>query len=469
MEDREIKITDISGSKIVRKPRSRSRVVGIGYKGGELPEAYETRVDYSTETEKDMWDVYEKLGYHMDFGAVFREALVAQLLPPFHFESESGKHEDVERFWRQHGMDTQLRLVVDQAVTYGTGVGQYTFVGADKTQLLHFRRLDTKSLDLEKDKKGIITITQENKKVGVIPVIRPPDMVFFWQPFENPRSAYGWSSFRPVVHNLTGLTELGKDIFAAIKNLAYTQRVMELDLSDANSVDEKDEAIKETTEFFDRFESATNSVLVYENCHDYGFSGTIGSSTASGARMQSLMPIIEPVLSVALMRFKIALGHFEQADASRQILKEQEQAMERAIEPSREELKYKILNEIVPRILGEMYPEEEENWEMIPDHDVKLVWDIGMPSDIRDKIDIFSLAIEYKMVTPKFASEQCGFVDQYAKWDPNGFLEGSEMEQEAQESQIKVAESPPALGAGSSVASKQDARRNVKQGGSPNK
>jgi hypothetical protein len=240
---------------------------------------------------------------------------------------------------------------------------------------------------------------------------------------------------------------------------------MKLDLSDANSVAEKDSAIADTTEFFDRFESATNSVLVFENCHDYGFAGTVGSQTSSGQRLASLMPIIEPVLSVALMRFKIALGHFEQADASRQILKEQEEAMERAIEPDRDEIRRKIVTEIVPRILGLPYPEEETDWKVIPDHDVKLVWDIGMPSNIRDKIDIFSLAIEYKMVTARYASEQCGFSDPYAEWDANGFLVASEMEIEAQESAIKVAESPPALGAGGSVANRQDARKNVRQGG----
>jgi hypothetical protein len=464
-EDR-IVISDISGDAIVRTPKKRSMKIGVGYKGGNLPEAYQTKIDYYDESEADMWDAYERLSFHMDFGAVFREALVASLLPPFHFESESGKHEDVERFWRTHDMDRQLKLVVEQAVTYGTGVGQYTFVGSDKGQLLHFKRLDTKSLKLDKDKKGIITVTQAaesgTKTIGKVPMFRPPDMMFFWQPFENPRSAYGWSAFRPVIHNLTGLTDLGKDIFAAIKNLAYTQRVMEMDLSDANTVEEKDSAIEDATEFFDRFESASNSVLVYENCHNYGFAGTAGSQTSSGTRMQSLMPIIEPVLSVALMRFKIALGHFQQADASRQVIKEQEEAMERAVAPTREDLKRKILNELVPRILKLPYPESEDEVELIPDHDVKLVWDVGLPSNIRDKIDIFSLAIEYQMVTPKYASEQCGFDDPYAEWDANGFLKASEMEIKAQEEQIAAAKARPAMGAGSSVASKQDARRNVR-------
>lgn len=465
--DKSITVTDISGQTVVRRPQKHSRAVGISYAGGDLPEAYDTRVDYTTETEKDMWDMFEELAYHTDFGSVFREAYVSNLFPPFHFESVSGKHEDVQAFWEQHNMDTQLRMVIDQAATFGTGVGQYTFVGGEKRQLLNMRRLDTMSLKLEKDSKGIIKITQtqsggEAKTIDTIPVSRPPTMTFFWQPFENPRSAYGWSAFRPVVHNIKGLSDLGKDIFAAIKNLAYTQRVFKLDLRDANSVDEKDEAIKETTKFFDRFESATNSVLVFENTHDYGFAGAVGGQTASGQRLQSLMPIIEPVLSVALMRFKIALGHFEQADASRQILKEQEEAMERAIQPQREELKNKILNEIVPRILALEFPEKEEDWKIIPEHDIKLVWDIGMPSDIRDKIDVFSLGIEYGLVTPRYASEQCGFTDLFAKWDANGFLVKSEMEVEAQKEGIAAAKAAPEKGVGSSVASKQDARRNVR-------
>lgn len=481
----EIKIKDLQGERIVRAPKKKSMVIGTAYIGGNplsptvlntkdkmqnerLPEAYETRASYYNNIEKDMWDMYDKLANHTDFGAVFREALVAQLLPPFHFESKSGDHEKVEDFWRQHDMDHQLSLVIDQGVTYGTGVGEYTFVGKEMTQLLSFRRVDTKSLDLEKDKKGIITIKQtstdesEPVTLDVVPTNHPPDMTFFWQPFENPRSAYGYSAFRPVIHNITGLNELGKDIFAAIKNLAYTQRVMQLDLSDANTVDEKDSAIADTTEFFDRFESATNSVLVFENCHDYGFAGTVGSQTASGQRLQSLMPIIEPVLSVALMRFKIALGHFEQADASRQVIKEQEEAMERAVEPTRNEIRRKILAELVPRILGLEYPDDETDWKVIPDHDVKLVWDIGMPSNIRDKIDIFSLAIEFGIVTPRYASEQSGFNDPYADWDENGFLKKSEMEIEAQTEQIAVAKAGPQMGAGSSVTNRQDARRNVR-------
>ncbi len=481
----ELTITDIAGRKVIRPAKKKTRLLGVGYMGGNpvsptitgvneknrTPSAYETRADYSPKVENEMFGIYEKLAYHNDFGCVFREALVSQICPHFHFESESGKHEDVEAFWKQHEMDTHLHSIVDQAVSYGTGVGQYTFIGKDARQLLYMTRLDTTSLELEKDKKGVITVkqTQKDEKgqetkvvIDKIPVGRPPEMIFFWQPFHNPKSAWGWSSFRPVIHNITGLSEMGRDIFAAIKNLAYNQRIMALDLSDANSIAEKDAAIADATLFFDRFESATNSVLVFENCHEYGFAGTAGGQTSAGARMQPLMPIIEPVLSVALQRFKIALGHFEQSDASRQILKEQEEAMERAIEPLRENLKWKILNEIVPRILGLAFPDSETDWHVIPEHDIRLVWDIGMPSNIRDKIDIYSLAIEYGMVTPQYAAQMCGFADPNAEWDEYGFLLKSEAEQDLEAAQIKAATMRPTQGKGGSVASRQDARRNVR-------
>jgi hypothetical protein len=259
------------------------------------------------------------------------------------------------------------------------------------------------------------------------------------------------------------------DVFAAIKNLAYNQRVMKLDLSDANSVEEKDAAIDATKEFFDRFESATNSVLVHENVHEYGFAGSVGGQTSAGGRMQPLMPIIEPALSVALLRFKIALGHFEQSGVNTQILKEQEEAMERAVNPLRNDLRLKIENELVPRILGLTFPTDEASQDLVPDHDVILVWDIGEPSNIRDKIDIYTMAIEFGLITPRFASERCGFSDPYAEWDDNGFLVKSEVEQEQADADVesskasaKAATMRPAMGKGSSVTSRQNARRNVR-------
>ena len=124
----EITITDISSTQVLRKPRKHSRKIGTAYIGGvtagsgvttRLPEAYEVRADYMDKLEKDLWDIYERLGYHTDFGAVFRDALVSQLLPPFHFESESGKHEIVEDFWKQHDMDNQLRQIVDNPKIIG--------------------------------------------------------------------------------------------------------------------------------------------------------------------------------------------------------------------------------------------------------------------------------------------------------------------------------------------------------------
>lgn len=483
----EIKIKDISAVPFpeVREARKSSKKVDVGFIGGttsapldRLPEAYETKADYSNSKENDLFIIYRILSFHNEFGVVFREALTSELLPPFHFESVSGKHEDVTRFWNQHNMNERLRAVVDQAVTYGTGVGQYIFIGSDAKQLLNFKRIDTRSLKLKKDiKTGDIEISQSVTNEGgeagkVIDTVvdgRVPEMVFFYQPFHNPESAYGFSAFRPVIQTMGGLSEMAHDVFAAIKNLAYNQRVMKLDLSDANTVEEKDQAIEETKKFFDRFESATNSVLVHENVHEYGFAGSVGGQTSAGGRMQPLMPIIEPALSVALIRFKIALGHFEQSGVNTQILKEQEEAMERAITPLRTDLKLKIENEIIPRILGLDYPEDETDPELIPDHDVILVWDIGEPANIRDKIDIYTMAIEFGLITPRYAAERCGFKDPYAEWDGNGFLVKSEVEQEQADAALETAEASakaatmrPTMGKGSSVTSRQNARRNVR-------
>jgi hypothetical protein len=261
------------------------------------------------------------------------------------------------------------------------------------------------------------------------------------------------------------MSDMSKDIFAAIKNFAYTQRVVSLDLKDAASKEEKDKAILEATKFFDRFESATNSVLIHENVHAYGFAGTIAGQTSTGQRLAPLMPIIHPILAVSLNRFKMSMGLLSPEDAK--IVKEQEQMMEAAVQPFREALKQQILNEIIPRILAMEYKFDETDWRMVPEHDIIIVWDIGQPSSIRDKIDIYTVAVEYGLVTPRFACEQCGFKDPYASWDKNGFLEKSETEEAQAEAQTEVATMKPTMGKGSSVTSKVDARRGLRRGGGP--
>jgi len=479
----EIAVTEIEPTELVRPKKSaaRSYKIGVKYIGGNGPDAYDTRKadEYNASTEKDLWDLFQELGYYNDFGTVFRDSLSAALFPPLHFVSKTGEITEevkkVQRFWDEHNMNMRIREVVDQAIVYGTGVATYAYLGANKQQLINFNRVDSKSLRLEKDKKGNVKVKQTqtagneeavDRTLDTVPQNAFPQMIWFLQFFPNPQSAYGYSAYRPVIHNITGLSQMGKDIFAAIKNLGYIQRVVKLDLADAANKEEKDSAIDEVTKYFDRFDSSNNSVLVFENCHDYGFSGITEGQTTSGIRLMPLMPIIEPALSVALLRFKMALGHFQQADSSRQILKEQEQAMEEAIQPLREFLKNKILNEIVPRILGLAYPENEDIV-IGPEHDTDIVWDIGKPTNLRDKVDMYTILVEYKIITPHFAHDLLDMNDPYAEWDTSGFMKPSEFEQE----QLKVQAASPFGGAptpsggASDTSKKQDARRNLSRAG----
>jgi len=456
--------------------------VGVAYMGGEGPEAYDTTKEYTDNTEKELWELFEELAFHNDFGTILRDSLSSALLPPMHFVSKTGELTDevkkVQRFWDEHNMNHRIKEVLDQAISYGTGVATYAYLGTDKKQLINFNRVDTQSLTLEKDKKGNIKVKQSqssgneeavDRTLDTVPQNAFPQMIWFLQLFPNPKSAYAYSAYRPVIHNITGMSQMGKDIFAAIKNLGYIQRVVRLDLSDAADQDEKDNAIDEVKAHFDRFDSSNNSVLVFENCHDYGMSGVTAGQTTTGSRIVPLMPIIEPVLSVTLLRFKMALGHFQQADSSRQILKEQEEAMEEALQPMREYIKQKILNEIIPRILGLEYPEEEDIV-IGPEHEIDIIWDIGKPTNLRDKVDMYTILVEYKIITPHFAHDLLDMNDPYVEWDTTGFMKPSEFELESQKIQAQApfggaGGAPTPAGGASDTSKKQDSRRALKREG----
>jgi len=434
----------------------------------ERPGAYDTLLKYKDIPEPSLFDLWAELAFHTDFGSVFKDALVSAILPPFHFTSKSGKHKQVEDFWKQHQMNDQLRSVVEQGIVYGAGVGQFRLKGLKSPQLLHFKRLDSTSIELERDSSGNIKVFQKQEgkdgksskiKLETIVDGRLPKNVFLYVPFENPRSPWGWSAFRPVIFNISGLNEMGIDIFAAVKNNAYIQRVLKMDLSDAKDLDEKDNAIGEATEYFDRFESATNTILVMENVHEFGYAGSLPGQASGGQRLTPLMPIIEPVLSVTLLRFKMALGHFEQANATAKILKEQEDAMEDAIMCNRLSLCNKIIYEIVPKILGLQYPENMKDWRLAPEHDVEIVFDHGRPTSLRDKVDIYTVAVEFGMMTPRRASELCDLDDPYANWTKNGFLKDGPQDLQAKQAGAAVAGPKPGSG---TTTQKANARRTIR-------
>jgi hypothetical protein len=174
-----------------------------------------------------------------------------------------------------------------------------------------------------------------------------PDFLIHMMVREEVGIPYGISLLRSNIVFLTALMDVGGDIMAALKRVAYAPIVASLDLDAYSDDTEKEKAMDAFALKLKNIQSSTNNFTI-DNKHKLELLGQGGA----GARLLPTNDMIEPILSVVLLNFGVPLGMFLQTGANKSIIDEQRAAMQRFYEQLRNKIKFYVETRMIPYITG---------------------------------------------------------------------------------------------------------------------
>lgn len=264
--------------------------------------------------------------------------------------------EKVREFFYLNGTESQLKELTLQGVLFGNGFGQREMKGnalkpfdPKKPYEPSFKRIDAGTILIERDSKGTETFTQQ---VGDKTIKLKREDILAIRLKRLPNTPYGVSFIRSSLPALQALSELVRDIPAAIKNISYNHRLAKLDLDGYDTVDEKIKAINEFTDSFNRVDPASNGVITIDKEHDVGWMANIGGQGGNQSRMMPMMDFIEPLLSFTMLNLLMALGHIQQTGANKAIIDAQEQKVKERLANIKAEWARTIDLELLQYIVG---------------------------------------------------------------------------------------------------------------------
>jgi hypothetical protein len=189
------------------------------------------------------------------------------------------------------------------------------------------------------------------------------------------------------------MMDVGGDIMAALKRVAYAPIIAQLDLDSLATDAEKETYMKAFSDKLKNIQSSTNNFTV-DKKHVLSLLG----QGAAGARLLPTVDLIEPILSVILINFGIPLGMFIQTGANKSIIAEQRAAMQRFYEDLRNRIKYYVETKMIPYITG---------------RDTKLIWNkapITSP-EVQDAMKVHILAFQNGLLSAEYIKDQWDITD----------------------------------------------------------
>lgn len=315
------------------------------------PYAYSTFRGLFNYTEPSFYRDYDESYRQNPFTSMVVEYLMHEVFAnDYHFEGPGGKV--VEAFFQLDNTREKIKISTREMFKKGNGFMDKTKKG---NKLIKTRVLHTDYITIDFDPKTGDRIYKQTGAPGVpvagggtgSMITLKPDFLIHYMLKEEVGIQYGVSLLRNNLVFLTALMDVGGDIMAALKRVAYAPIVANLDLDWLADEKKKEDYITAYKKNLTEVQSATNNFVV-DKRHKLELLG----SGAAGARLLPTNQMIEPILSVVLINFGVPLGIFIQTGANKSIIEEQRAAMQRFYEDIRNRIKYYVETKIIPDITG---------------------------------------------------------------------------------------------------------------------
>jgi hypothetical protein len=298
------------------------------------PYAYSTFRGLYTYDEPSFYSDYEESYKQNPFTSMVTHYLLNQIISNgYHFEGPGAKV--AEEFFVLDNTRQKINTCLLEAIKKGNGFMDYTLKGK---KLISTRNLITDDVIVTLDAKtGLRLYEQGGKKLR-------EEFMIHMMVRESVGIPYGISLFRQNLVFLTALMDVGGDVMAALKRVAYAPIVASLDFE---GVPEGDRATVMTKwkEKLQNMESATQNFVI-DKKHEL----TLLGQGAAGAKLLPTNEMIAPIISVVLINFGVPLGMFLQTGANKAIIEEQRSSMERFYEEIRTKLKLYIETKLLPYV-----------------------------------------------------------------------------------------------------------------------
>lgn len=310
--------------------------------------------------------------FFTEYRRLFLESMIVSVLVRFladeiagsayYFEGPEDDVESVENFFFENDVRDHLEEVVMQGILYGTGLGFVDLQeqpteedGSVDTTVTDFRRIDVNTVDLQRDDQtaDIDVIQKAENRVDEEDLPINDENRLMLRFIRWPDTPWGVSFLRGVLMGAQGLDDLFRDIPPAIKQLAYLDRVLKLDLSEIGDPEQKKSILQNSRDAFEGYDSATTTVIAMDAESELGFMGTVGGGGGSQRRVDKIMPIIEPIMMFVLLSFNMAPGEVMQTGANRSIIEQQSRLARKRINTLREKFKREVEKSLIAPILGE--------------------------------------------------------------------------------------------------------------------
>lgn len=298
------------------------------------PYSYSTFRDLYSYTEPSFYRDYEESWKQNPFTHIFVEYMMNMCFANgIRFEGPGAKRcEDF--FWEDNTLE-KIKMGWREAIKKGNGFMDTGFKGG---RIARTRNLVTEDIEVELDEKtGMRLYKQSGTKLK-------SEFIIHFTVKDEVGNPYGISVLRSSYLFLTALMDVGGDVMAALKRVAYSPIVAKLDLQNFQE-DEKATYLAAWKEKLSNVESATQN-FAFDKRHDIGLLG----QGSAGARLLPTNDLIEPIVAIVLMNFGIPLGMYLQTGANKAIIDEQRKAMDRFFEDMRNRIKYQIDTKLIPSI-----------------------------------------------------------------------------------------------------------------------
>lgn len=303
-------------------------------------DVYKTQARHAQLDETELYDDYREEYFQNPLVRLLVEHVVGELMQ-FHFEGDPEQVKIVKLAWDNLDIDSQLTIIARQGILLGNGFGDKQKKG--KTELVAFKDIDAAIVEISRDEET----GEETFKFRGDELAR--DKLFVMRLLEYPDTPLGMSMLRASIKALQAMGQLSDDVPAAVKRLAYAEKILKLDMDDISDPAKKKEYLKKAKEKFEKYDSATSQVTAMDKKHSLEYVGAVGGGTQ---RIMPLMGILEPLLMFVLTNFYMAAGHIMQTGANKSLLEMQEKRARQALLPLKKKFARLVERELIADILG---------------------------------------------------------------------------------------------------------------------
>jgi len=271
-----------------------------------------------------------------------------QLFANYHFEGKGAPA--VEKYWRDHNMYNKIWQLGRTTLKYGTGIAQKikTNLGGVKGLRIFY----TPDFKVDRDER---TWDEKWKYSGTGDAISDTwkyndgksKKFVILRPFNRPETPWGFAIAHQCYHALQSLYKITiEDIPAGAENFMTIERVIRADFSNYVKEEDKLAAGKTLQENWSRANPAKGDIRIIDNHHELGYMGSLSGGTPA-RKLEHIMSFIEPLMSVVLLNYYMAIGIIRQDGANKSLIKRQEWKAFELMQPIKKYVAEEIIRQFI--------------------------------------------------------------------------------------------------------------------------